>query len=101
MKKFFLIGAALAALTTGAQAFTPIGAVDTTVVMFPAAPSAEQLANHKLYVQNLKDAGLYTTASANWVVNTSAAMFPDHSKVARTGPYGGAVGGRRDPSMGF
>ena len=78
MKKFILVGSALL-ISTAAFANDPIGLANNTLVLRPAAPSE---ATHRLYVQNLKAAGLYNS-STNPVgpTNTTLVLRPDHSKV--------------------
>jgi hypothetical protein len=95
MKKFILVGSALL-ISTAAFAHNPIGPVNTAVVLRPAAPSEEAMATHRLYVQNLKAAGLYNS-STNPIgpVNTTVVLRPDHSKVPLGGHWSGNAGTQR------
>ena len=99
MKKLFLSAACLVALSIPAVAAPAPWEADTRPLMFPAAPSAEALANHKFYVRNLIAAGFKADdTSGTYVVDTRPLMFPDHSKVGRTAHYKGAPAELRDPS---
>jgi hypothetical protein len=62
--------------------------------MFPAAPSAQALENHRLYIENLKACCGYkdfipASGSASPSPNMVAHMFPNHSKVPAGAPYKG------------
>jgi hypothetical protein len=95
MKKFILVGSALL-ISTAAFALDPIGPANTTLVLRPAAPSEEAMATHRLYVQNLKAAGLYNSSTNPvGVTNTTLVLRPDHSKVPVGGHWSGNAGTQR------
>src|SRR5258707_6703662 len=84
MKKFILAGSALL-ISTAAFAHDPIGLANR-----PAAPSEEAMATHRLYVQNLKAAGLYNSSTNPiGLANNTSVLRPDHSKVPLGGHWSG------------
>jgi hypothetical protein len=97
-----LATAAFAAPASAENPGTYAGYVDVRPLMAPEAPSAEALANHKLYVANLKAAGFTdTTVPYAGYVDTRPLMAPDHSKVGKTAHYKGAPANPRDPSAAY
>lgn len=102
MKKMILAGVFALLASTAAFAHDPIGPVNTAAAMSNPEPDASALANHRLYVQNLKDAGLLDNkTNPIGPVDTIAAMFPNHSKVPLGQHYVGARYGQRDPSANY
>ena len=78
MKKFILAGSALLISTA---AF---------------ASSEEATATHRLYVQNLKAAGLYNSSTNPiGLASNTLVLRPDHSKVPLGGHWSGNAGTQR------
>lgn len=98
MKKFILVVSALL-ISTAAFAHDPIGPVNARLVLNPPDPSKEAMATHRLYVQNLKAAGLYNN-STNPIgpVNTTLVLYPDHSKVPAARHWVGETASTRSSS---
>jgi hypothetical protein len=96
MKKFILVGSALL-ISTAAFANDPIGLANNTLVLRPAAPSE---ATHRLYVQNLKAAGLYNrSTNPIGLANNTSVLRPDHSKVPLGGHWSGNAGTANNTSV--
>jgi hypothetical protein len=99
MKTFLLSSVAFVSLSTAALAFDPIGPVNTAAVLRPASPSAAALANHRLYVQNLRAAGFKPDdTSPIGPANTSLVLSPNHSKVPNGKHWEGDNAKTRSPS---
>ena len=99
MKRVLLSSVAILSFSTAAFALDPIGPVNTSNVLRPAEPSAQAMADHKLYLKNLKAAGFKANdTSPIGPVNVNLVLRPDHSKVQNGRHWEGDNEKTRSPS---